>query len=219
VHRRRGAAVLAVAATIIGWPARILSDNATAFRHTLATALAALGVGAGHSRPYHPQTCGKVERFHQTLKKWLAARPRATTIEELQAQLDLFRLYYNHHRPHRALDRRHPADAWADAPKSGPTDRPITTPTAVYHSTVHGGTCYTGRYNISVGARHNGPRAVIVITGTACHVFIDGHLTRQLTLNPTRRVQPIYNRKGRPTNTDRRTAPTSQTMREDPRHA
>src|SRR5262245_27856686 len=54
-------AVLAAAAVMLGWPARILSDNARAFRHTLATALAGLGVAAEHSRPYHPQTCGKVE--------------------------------------------------------------------------------------------------------------------------------------------------------------
>jgi transposase InsO family protein len=68
-------AVLAAIAAVIGWPARFLSDNATPFRHVLADALGRLGVAAGHSRPYHPQTCGKVERFHQTLKRWLCAQP------------------------------------------------------------------------------------------------------------------------------------------------
>lgn len=43
-----------------GWPARFLSDNAKAFRHSLAEMLHHLGIAAGHSRPYHPQTCGKV---------------------------------------------------------------------------------------------------------------------------------------------------------------
>ena len=84
-------AVIAAAAAVLGWPARFLSDNARAFRSVLADALRHVGVGAGHSRPYHPQTCGKVERFHQTLKRWLAKQPRAATIDELQAQLDLFR--------------------------------------------------------------------------------------------------------------------------------
>ena len=79
-------AVLAAAAAVLGWPARFLSDNAKAFRSVLADALRHVGVAAGHSRPYHPQTCGKVERFHQTLKRWLAAQPPAATIDELQAQ-------------------------------------------------------------------------------------------------------------------------------------
>ncbi|MGH9132556.1 MAG: integrase core domain-containing protein [Ilumatobacteraceae bacterium] len=201
--------VFADAATVIGWPARLLSDNATAFRHTLASAVAPLGVAADHSRPYHPQTCGKVERFHQTLKRWLAKQPPAATLAELQAQLDLFRLIYNHHRPHRGVGRRYPADVWATAPKSGPADRPLATPTAVHHSTIHAGACYTGRYSISVGTRHNGQRATIVITGTACHVFIDGHLIRHLTLNTQQRTQPLYSKPGRP--------PT--TVRKDPRHA
>ena len=46
---------------------------------------AALGISLRHSRPYHPQTCGKVERFHQTLKRWLAKQPPAATLDELQA--------------------------------------------------------------------------------------------------------------------------------------
>jgi transposase InsO family protein len=44
-----------------------------------------LGIVLHHPFPYHPQTYGKVERFHQTLKRWLAKQPRARTVEELQA--------------------------------------------------------------------------------------------------------------------------------------
>jgi transposase InsO family protein len=51
-----------------------------------------LGIKDINSRPYHPQTCGKVERFHQTEKKWLAKQDPAATVEELQAQLDTFRV-------------------------------------------------------------------------------------------------------------------------------
>ena len=79
--------------------------------------LAALGIGFSHSRPYHPQTCGKVERFHQTLKKWLARQDPAATTGELQAQLDTFRQLLQHHRPHRALGRRTPAQAWNARPR------------------------------------------------------------------------------------------------------
>lgn len=193
-------AALSVPAVSLGWPARFLSDNAKAFKHVLAEALAELGIAAGHSRPYHPQTNGKVERFHQTLKKWLAKQPAAVTLAELQTQLDCFRHLYNHHRPHRAIDRQFPADVWADAPKTGPADRPLGAPTTVYTSTVNtNGTLGAGRrYTISLGAAHRGQTALTVITGTACHVFIAGRLVRKLTIDPTRRVQPLYGRPGHP---------------------
>jgi transposase InsO family protein len=197
-----GAAALAVmtaAAAVLGWPLRFLSDNASAFRHVLAEALAALGVDSTHSRPYHPQTNGKVERFHQTLKKWLAAQPRAGTLAELQAQLDAFRDFYNHHRPHRGIGRQRPAHVWANAPKAGPADRPLGAVTTVHQGTVTGGTVSARRrYKISLGAAHNGHQALTVITGTACHVFINGRLIRQLTLDTTRRNQPLHPRPGRP---------------------
>ena len=191
--------VISAAAAILGWPARFLSDNAKAFRHVLADALAELGVAATHSRPYHPQTNGKVERFHQTLKRWLEHQPRAATLDELQAQLDVFRHFYNHHRPHRGIGRRRPAQVWADAPKAGPADRPLGTPTTTHHVTVHGGNLTIGRrYMIGVGAAHNGRQALAVVTGTACHVFIDGQLIRDLTLDPTRRSQPLRPRPEKP---------------------
>ena len=89
-----------------GFPATMLTDNGAIFtaesRHgtcAIELELLALGIAYKHSRPYHPQTCGKVERFHQTLKRWLAHQPAAATIAELQAQLDWFGSYYNTVRP------------------------------------------------------------------------------------------------------------------------
>jgi hypothetical protein len=70
--------------------------------------------------PGHPQTQGKTERFHQTLQRWLAARPTARTIAELQQQLDQFREHYNERRPHRALQRRTPGQAYRATPKAAP---------------------------------------------------------------------------------------------------
>jgi transposase InsO family protein len=75
-------------------------------------------VRISHARPYHPQTCGKVERFHQTMKKWLRAQPPATSLGMLQRQLTRFVAYYNTARPHRALARRTPAQAYAARPKA-----------------------------------------------------------------------------------------------------
>jgi transposase InsO family protein len=80
-----------------GIPASVLTDNGAIFtgkprrggRVALEIELDLLGVRLHHSRPYHPQTCGKVERFHQTQKKWLAAQRAPTTLADLQRQLDL----------------------------------------------------------------------------------------------------------------------------------
>lgn len=174
-----------------GWPQRFLSDNARAFRHALADALAALGIGAGHSRPYHPQTCGKVERFHQTLKHHLRSRPAAATLTELQTQIDAFLESYNHRRPHRGVHRRIPADVFAQTPKSGPDRRALHTRTHIHRTAVAAnGNANAGRYTINLGRAHAGATATIVVTDRTCHAFIEGRLVRQLTLDPNRRYQP-----------------------------
>lgn len=192
-------AAFTAAARQWGWPQRFLSDNATAYRETLAAAVGALGVDHRHGRPYHPQTQGKVERFHQTLQKWLTAQPTAATLEELQTQLDRFCDIYNNQRPHRAIGRKTPASVYATTPKAGPADRPLGTPSSIHRVTVNNGTCYINKqYAISVGAAHSDQHATVIITGLACHVFIKGKLIRHLNLDPTRRYQPLYNRPGRP---------------------
>jgi len=191
----------AAAANEWGWPARFLSDNAKAFRHGLTDALAALGIAAGHSRPYHPQTNGKVERFHQTLKKRLATRP-VRSLAALQRELDEFRNIYNHQRPHDSLGKQFPANVWATTPKSGPAGHPLTAETRIHTTVVSNGQAWAGpSLTITVGAAYNRRTATTVVTGTTAHVFIEGKLARQLTINPNRRTQPLYDRPGRPTRT------------------
>src|SRR3954451_631339 len=77
-----------------GLPSGLLSDNGLNFSGRLRgfevafeINLRAAGVRPITSKPFHPQTCGKIERFHQTLKKWLRKQPRARDLAELQAQL------------------------------------------------------------------------------------------------------------------------------------
>ncbi len=79
------------AAAAWGFPASLLTDNAAVFpavprrgRCAIEVETARLGIRYVHSSPYHPQTCGKVERFHQTLKKWLHRQPKGRAIAELQ---------------------------------------------------------------------------------------------------------------------------------------
>jgi transposase InsO family protein len=127
------------AAAAHGDPASLLSDNGAVFtgryrgtgRVALEVTLHARGISFRHARPYHPQTCGKVERFHQTLKKWLTHQTPAHNLAQLQAQLDTFRAYYNTVRPHRALHRRTPQQAyWPDPKHLRPAPRYMPAPTA-----------------------------------------------------------------------------------------
>jgi transposase InsO family protein len=110
-----------------GPPASTLTDNGSVYtsrftggRNAFEYVLPVLGVRQKNGSPGHPQTQGKTERFHQTLQRWLAARPPARTLAELQRQLDEFREHYNERRPHRALDRRTPGDAYRATPKAAP---------------------------------------------------------------------------------------------------
>lgn len=110
-----------------GIPASTLTDNGRVYtarfgggRNAFEYLLPVLGTRQKNGSPGHPQTQGKIERFHQTLKRWLAARPAAGTLGELQHQLDQFRDHYNEHRPHRSNDRTTPGHTYRATPKALP---------------------------------------------------------------------------------------------------
>lgn len=114
-------------ADLHGLPASTLTDNGRVYtarfgggKNAFEYLIAVLGITQKNGRPSHPQTQGKIERFHQTLKRWLTAQPAADTLAELQAQLDRFRNIYNHERPHRELARRTPATTYTTLPKAVP---------------------------------------------------------------------------------------------------
>jgi transposase InsO family protein len=125
-----GDAVVAVFLDLVGEygpPASTLTDNGSVYtsrftggRNAFEYVLPLLGIRQKNGTPGHPQTQGKTERFHQTLQRWLAVRPTARTIAELQQQLDQFREHYNERRPHRALNRRTPGQAYRATPKAVP---------------------------------------------------------------------------------------------------
>jgi transposase InsO family protein len=193
------------AAAEIGLPAKVLSDNGLCFTGgfnaangagTFTRNLAALGIVKANSRPYHPQTCGKLERAHQTLKKWLAKQPRARTLAELQRQLDAFRDYYNHHRPHRALGGATPAERFHASPTARPADTPLDLPSqpcltiATRHVTKPG-RLNTNGVSIWLGSRWSG-RDLTVVSYSTRVVILDGTtLVRVLTLEPGRTHYPL----------------------------
>ncbi|WP_337822039.1 integrase core domain-containing protein [Amycolatopsis sp. A1MSW2902] len=171
------AAVAAVtaAADAYGAPGIVLSDNGSAFtsRHranTKPSAFTSTVTGWGtrliHSSPYHPQTCGKVERHHQTLKRWLACQPaQPATLAELQTLLDAYREYYNTRRRHSALGRRTPHDTWTSADHlGGPQHLPVQADATVHHLTVNArGLVQLGRTaRIRVGTAHAGHNITVI---------------------------------------------------------
>jgi transposase InsO family protein len=188
-----------------GVPASMLTDNGAIFTAesrngacAIELELLALGVDYKHSRPYHPQTCGKVERFHQTLKRWLTKQRRPRTVPGLQAQLDRFRRYYNHERPHRALDRRTPNEAFAARTKATPRRPGIIVPAQhrVRRDRVDTGGNVTLRYqsklrHLGVGRRHAGTRVMLLVADRDVRVINnDGELLAEFTIDPTKNYQP-----------------------------
>ncbi len=182
-----------------GPPASTLTDNGRVYtarhgggRNEFEYVLAALNITQKNSSPNHPQTQGKIERFHQTLKRWLAARPRAATLPELHAQLDQFRNYYNTHRPHRARDGLTPAAAYAAAPKAAPAG---TRPNAGHYRVRHDHVDPNGKisfrraarmHHLGIGAEHRGTAVLLLADDTTVTVVT----TRTGEIIATNQIQP-----------------------------
>jgi transposase InsO family protein len=192
-----------------GFPASVLTDNALVYttrfaggrggRNPLETVLADRGITHKHSRPNHPTTCGKVERFQQTLKRWLTKQPPAGTLAQLQTHLDRFTDEYNHRRPHNSLARRTPAVVYHLLPKTGPPGNGLGPHHRVRHDRIDKTGAislrHAGRmHHIGIGRTHAGTPVVMLIADLHIRVIHahTGELLRQLTLDPTRGYQPRH---------------------------
>jgi transposase InsO family protein len=197
-----------------GIPASTLTDNGMVFttrfsggrggRNGLEHELRRLHVAQKNSRGYHPQTCGKVERFQQTLKNWLRRQPhQPATITELQALIDAFVTLYNHHRGHSSLPHRAIPGALFDAmPKALPgPSRDADTHDRVRHDRVDASGTVTLRVagqlrHIGIGRTHARTHVVLLVHDLHVRVvnLVTGELLRELTIDPNRDYQPT----GRP---------------------
>jgi len=194
-------------AETLGFPRSVLTDNGLIFTnqsvHGFAGAfemeLAGLGILAKHSRPYHPQTCGKVERFHQTMKKFLYKQDPIYTKKQLQACIDRFVKYYNDVRPHRAIGRRPPSEAYAAREKAGPKAKPLDLSGGrkIRHDKLDAKGTVTLRINgrmhhVPCGRSYAGWRVRVLVDGLDIRVIgVDGSPLRHLKLDPTRNYQPL----------------------------
>ena len=182
-----------------GLPASVLTDNGLIFTTRYAAGsggpnhfehvLADLNIRQKNGRPNHPQTQGKIERFHQTLKRWLGARDGAADLHELTAQLSDFQRIYNTERPHRALGRVTPERAYSSLPKAIPTPTGHTH-ARVRHDIVDGGGTVTLRWagrlrHLGIGRSHKGTAVTILTHGTAAIVTDrHGQILAEFTLKP-----------------------------------
>lgn len=198
------------AVTTHGIPASTLTDNGMVFttrlsggrggRNALEHELRRLHVTQKNSAPNHPTTCGKVERFQQTMKNWLHAQPdQPATLPQLQALIDRFTHAYNHQRPHRSLPHRAtPATVYTTRPKAIPAhSRDADTHTRVRHDRIDQSGLVTLRvggrlHHIGVGRTYT--RTSVILLVDDLHVRIvnaaTGELLRELIIDPTRGYQP-----------------------------
>src|SRR5215469_10855212 len=180
-------------------------------RNGLEAELRRLGVRQKNGRPNHPQTQGKVERFQQTLQKWLAQQEPAATLAALQAQLDEFTAIYNTRRPHRSLPHRAtPATAYAARPKAAPGDRDADTHNRVRRDRIDSSGVVTLRvhgklHHIGVGRTHTRTHVLLLVQDLNIRIInaATGELLRELILDPDRDYQPTGRPPGPPPGTPR----------------
>src|SRR6478736_10511528 len=192
-----------------GLPAGVLSDNGLCFSGKLRgfevlfeANLRDAGIRPITGRPFHPQTTGKVERFQQTLKKWLRRQPLARSLRELQAQLDEFCRIYNHERPHQGIGRRIPIERWHATTRSQPADHPLEHPTLHRPVVREASVCEQGKvsldkHDIHIGVEYTGATATIISDTIYASVYINDQLVRHLKIDHTRRYQPSGKPRGR----------------------
>jgi len=220
-HRVTGPIVLSTFRETVaehGIPASTLTDNGMVFttrlsqgkkgagtRNGFETELRRLGIVQKNGRPNHPTTQGKVERFQQTMKKWLRAQHgQPSTVDDLQALIDAFVTEYNEYRPHRSLQHRAtPATIYTSRPKATPGsgERDHDTHDRVRYDKVDKAGKITWRYqgqmySIGIGRTHTGTRVIILAQDLDIRIIdaTTGELLRELILDTSKRYQPT----GRP---------------------
>lgn len=143
--------------------------------------------------PAHPQTQGKIERFHQTLKKWLVEQEPAKDLKELQSQLDEFRTIYNTQRPHKALEMRTPQSSYEATVKATPKEAKDKEHYRLRHDSVDQfGKLSLRRagkmHHLGVGIEHHFKKVFVIVDHYKVSVVekLTGEILSQHTIEPAR---------------------------------
>ena len=158
-----------------GTPFSTLTDNGNVYtarfvkgKNGFEYLLSELEIVQKNGSPAHPQTQGKIERFHQTLKKWLSQQSPAKDLKELQRQLDEFRNVYNTQRPHRALEMKTPQQSYEATIKATPKQAKDKDHYRVRYDSVD----QTGRlslrragkmHHLGVGVKHRDKKVIMIV--------------------------------------------------------
>ncbi len=195
-----------IAASRYGLPRQVLSDNGLIFTGRLhgtevafEVSLKDLGIELINSAPYHPQTLGKLERFHRTVKEWLQDEGPAETLEHLQELLDGFRFHYNRQRPHQGIDDATPAERYGVTPidpdvtripGTGEMTEPTYPPDAYVRKVGDTGNIGFRGKLIHVGFRYATAQVQVIEVDQLVHIYHGDALIRALTIDPDRYYQP-----------------------------
>jgi len=180
-----------------GLPERMLMDNGPPWGSCLlhqftplTVWLLRLGIAVSHGRPYHPQTQGKDERFHRSLKAEVLAQRVFPDFECVQRRFDDWRHCYNHVRPHEALDMQVPASRYQPSPRSFPEQlSPVEygTTDRIRKVEVNGKITFR-RHRYHVGRAFAGYRVALrpSLADGVYDVYFATHLIAQLDLHRTK---------------------------------
>jgi transposase InsO family protein len=180
-----------------GLPARLLTDNGTAFSGArrgwvshLEENLRALNVLPITSSVAHPQTCGKNERAHATVRKWLARQPAPGSLAELQSLLDAYRAHYNDRRRKTHLGGMTPTERYALGPHDGPGSTALPWPVDIKTAVVSTSGCIgLDNHLLGIGRRHARNEVTLIRQHRQIVVFASNQLIAEFTLTGTRGYQ------------------------------
>jgi transposase InsO family protein len=199
-------ACFVAAAAQHGLPRQLLSDNGTCFTGRLQgfeadfeRRLGEVGVELICAAPAHPETLGKLERFHRTLKEWLQDEQPANDLEQLQLLLDRFRSHYNQQRPHQGIGDLTPAERYWPTPipveplgelTLAQQQQPVYPARALVRNVSSNGMIAFQGMRIGVGRRYAGANLRLVPLGELVHIYYGNDLLRIAALDRRRYYQP-----------------------------
>lgn len=189
-------AVVQAAAATYGLPAQMLTDNGTAFSgfrrgwtSALTENLTALGVRHITSSVGHPQTCGKCERAHRTVRLWLSLRPAFATLADLNSALEVYRDLHNNNRRRRHLHGMTPAVRYRLGPLDGPLGHQPGPVTITTKPVAPNGAIKIDGTSLGIGRAHAGQNVTVIRQEQQITVIHNNRLITEATIHRGLRYQ------------------------------